>query len=281
MSKPLAFLGPDELVRQVPNNIIEVVSQSADEDLTGVGWSPFVGDIGAPGIRVPEAATASLETGPQPQSLRYLFRLCGVEIPSGYGVVLRGIRQAITLRSCAVVADGDEEFANTIRVFEFEQKSPFWSFPDGNVSWHVRWVRGLNSPRAFDPAQRPGTSPSLQGQGMDSVLLYNQSVAAGYIPPGGGIPPGNSVAHLGTLRDLRYPWENTDWTLSVPVMGPGQLMFFASVLQTDPTTRGATPFVSDSIRPEDQFVRDFPNAIYGRVSGALAIEMFPCGGKPQ
>lgn len=265
----------EELVQQPPEHIIEVVSQSADfEALTGVGGSPHVGDIGAPGVVVPEAATAG-------QDDRYLIRLCGVEIPSGYGVVIRGLRQAITLKACAIISDATETESATNRVFELDQTSPFWTFPDGNVSWHLMHMTGLNSPRGFDPAQPPGQTPQLRGTAMDSALVYSPAALPLYTPLGAGLPPGVPVANLGTFRDLRYFWNQVNWTLSIPVWGPGQLLFFASVKQTDPATRGAYPAAPNSIRAEDQFARDFSDAVYGRVAGALAVEMFPCGGKPR
>jgi len=110
--------------------------------------------------------------------------------------------------------------------------------------------------------------------GLDSVLLYTPPLAP-YIALGAGIPPGDAVGDLGTMRDIRYPWGSTDWTISELVKGPGAVAFYASVFQTNAEGRPFYPGVL-GMRPEDQFISNFPEAIYGRVAGAMIVEIFPC-----
>jgi hypothetical protein len=254
--------------------IIELVSAAVDPDLLGVGSSPYLGDYSYTGVRVPRTPTVD-------QSHRYLFRLCGIEIPSGSEIVIHGLRQLVTLRS--EYASGDLTYA-----LEFEQVSPFWHFIDGDVSWHLRHHTNIFAAQS-DAAQLPSTSPGLRG-GFDTSLLYTPPLAPTYVPPSAGIPPGIDVdGSLGTFRDIRFEWDLADWTLSTTVSGPGYVVFYASVHQTDPATRVQVPTTIvdvGALRPEDRFLlatRAAPNpdeeaietAIYGRVAGAMTVELFP------
>lgn len=246
----------------------EIASASFDPDLTGVGSSPYLGDMGRTGVTVPAAFTVSQDT-------RYLIRLCGVEIPAGYAIVIRGLRQLATIRGCT--GDGaqpSQDFPpDCLLTLEREVVSPLWSFLDGNISWHLRWQKNRFSSRRVDPSQLPGTSPNTRS--LESVLLYVPTIAAVYVPPASGQPPGDALGALGTFRDIRFPWGNTDYALSEVVRGPGAVAFYASVRQTNPSSRPPYPNLP-GMRPEDQFLSSFPNAIYGRVAGAMLFEAFPC-----
>jgi hypothetical protein len=264
---------------------LELVSAAVDDDLLGIGASPVPGDFSMTGVRVPATATVD-------QSHRYLIRLCGAEIPGGAGLVVRGIRLAATMRA-EILRTSELGVPAGAFVFEREVVSPFWHFPDGNVSFHLRWTQQVQSRRfIFSAGQVPGTSPSTFG--VDSALLYTPGPGGifpvVYTPPGAGIPPGRDVDFLGTIRDAgRYPWTNTDWDLSVPVIGPGVVTLWASVYQTNPETRIAPPQLTPpppftdplvcGLRPEDQFLMQFPaDAVYGRVAGALLLDLMPCCG---
>lgn len=246
------------------HNLIEVVSAGADEDFLGLGSTPWLGDYAGTALTVPAAPTTS-------QQNRYLFRLAAVEIPSGASIVVRGLRMAVEL-----VAPYPMEAGGTFPLY-LEQESPFWHFSDGNVSWHLRHHQDLFR-NAFDPAQAPGTSPTLRG--TQPARFYQ--LGGPFASPGAGIPPGVDVEGLGTMRDLRYPWTNTDWSLETPVGGGGIVALYCSVRQTNPSTRPQTPVVAgDSLRREDRFVIETRQggaevARYGRVAGALLVEMFPC-----
>jgi hypothetical protein len=242
-------------------NVVELVSSSFDPDKAGVGSSPYVGDMASTGVRVPEAPTTS-------QSNRYLIRLCGVQIPAGRALILHGLRQAATIR-CTQALDN----CTTIVAPELEVTSPFWSFADGNISWHLRLIPNRFAPAVADPAQQPGTDPNLNR--LDSALLYVPPLTP-YTAPNAGIPPGAAADLLGTWRDMRFPWDNTDWDLHALIVGPYNLVFYASVHQPDPTNRRVA-VVADpgALRPEDRFVAQFQQAIYGRVAGAMTFETLP------
>lgn len=241
-------------------NIVELVSASFDPDKAGVGSSPYVGEMSSTGVVVPEAPTTS-------QSNRYLIRLCGVQIPAGRAIILHGLRQAATLR-CTREVSGCPVLAN-----ELEITSPFWSFSDGNISWHLRLVPNVLAPATADPAQQPGTDPNLNR--LDSALLYVPPLTP-YVAPNAGIPPGAAADLLGIWRDMRFPWNNTEWDLHALIPGPHNLVFYASVHQTNPDGRPLM-VVADpgALRPEDRFLATFQAAIYGRVAGAMTIETLP------
>jgi hypothetical protein len=246
-------------------SIVEVASASFDIDKAGIGSSPYIGDMASTGVRVPTAPTTS-------QSNRYLIRLCGVSIPAHCGAILHGLRQAATIRCEQIDAD-----CNVI-ASELEVTSPFWSFPDGNVSWHLRVWKSKIAPLVFDSAQQPGTDPNMNN--LDSSLLYVPPLTP-YVAPNAGIPPGAAVEFLGTWYDIRYPWTNTDWRLHQLVRGPTNLVLYASVHQPDPAGRiVATPADTGALRPEDRFLATFQEAIYGRVAGAMTVELLPECGTP-
>jgi hypothetical protein len=239
-------------------DIVEIVSGSFDPDMIGIGSSPALGGMGQTGVGVPGTATAD-------QLHRYLIRLCGFQVPSGKAAVIRGLRQLATLRQVATI-----ESADLIRPVELEITSPLWSFTDGNISWHVKRQPTNMFGSKFDASQTPGTSPDQSG--FESALLYVPPLAP-YVPPGAGVPPGFDVSHLGTWRDMRFPWSETAWNLEVLVRGPCNVLFYCSVHQSDPETRPVLAIADPSaLRPEDRFLMSFEDAVFGRVAGAMTIE---------
>lgn len=245
-------------------HFVELATATGDQDLVGVGSSPYLGDLGRTGIAVPTAPTTA-------QNQRYLFRLCGVEIPSEYAIMIRGIRQLATIRH-------EETINDFPLVVEREIVSPLWSFLDGNISWHLRWQKNQFSSKRADAVQVGGTSPQMRGLG--TALLYIPPLLP-YQALGGGIPPGTAIHDLGTWRDIRYPWSNTQvqWAHGILIKGPGAVVMYASVNQTDASIRPIYPDVR-GMRPEDQFVSNFrTTARYGRVAGGMMFELMPACAK--
>lgn len=269
LSSVRGCLGPND-PRWAHHCVVEIASASIDSQLLGVGGSPWLGDTAQTGVTVPVAATPD-------QSHRYLIRLCGVQIPSGKSIVIRGLRQLVTLR--ALLPSRLPLPNPAILPLDLEQTSPLWHFTDANISWHLR-KQGHIFSRVFDAAQTPGFSPGLRG--IDTSILYEPPLLPTYTPPSSGIPPGTDVWGLGTFRDLRFPWNEPHWTLATPVGGPALVVFYASVHQSNAGTRQPTstdPTLS-VLRPEDQFIRGtsisgVENAIYGKVAGAMTVEIFP------
>lgn len=267
---------------------IEISSESYDPDMQFVGSSPFVADASRTGVVIPYGSKA----GTCFQKTRYLARLCGIDIPDGGAVALVGIRQYATIRYLAL--PNDQTLEGCVYPFELDIESPFWSFTDGNISWHIR----------YQPVGVPEVPAKLTA-GMLSLQPYGSPYAAPdpflsvpYQAPNMGEPWGSPVGTFGTWRDLRFPWRNTNNTdLHHIVSGPGSLVFYASIRQTnpypphpppgdppspgefarcnyDPTAQGAINYPG-GLRREDQFLLQFPQAQYGRVAGALMLELLP------
>src|SRR5262245_4062861 len=239
-----------------------------DPDAAGIGSSACCGAPGLTGVAVPAEPTID-------PCNRYLIRLATAVVPKDFGIAVVGIRQAVLLRAEVENEDG------SIRPFELEVTSPFWHFTDANVSFHLAWKQDQCGPLICDPDQQPGTSPDIDCQ--DTALLYVPPFIEGagfpYVALNGGMVPGDGVADLGVMRDIRYPWQNTDWLVSELIIGPGVVVLYASVFQTNPVTRvpcNLTAAQLLAVRPEDRFVCTFPQARYGRVAGSIIYELFPC-----
>lgn len=240
----------------------EIVSTATDDDFLGVGTSPSLGDIGATGVPVPATHTDPEE--------RYLIRLCGFNVPGGYRARVTGIRQLVTLRAEVIIENESPPSLDEQLPIEIEQTSPLWTFPDGNISWHL-----VHYPNSIYPGADNGPMPGPNQSGDLNALTSAILVVSGGTVATGLIPPGNPAAYLGTWRDLRYPWTNTQWTLDARITGPGLVVFYASVKQTNPVTRPIrrSPLDLGAIRQEDRFLLEYPeSARYGRVAGALTVE---------
>lgn len=269
----------------------EILSMGIDEELQTVSGDPFRG-LSSVGLRVP-----TLPSVRGIASARYLNMLCGFTVPEGIRARIHGYRQLVTI---GYLQAGSTNVA--ARVNEFQVTSPFFKFPDGNISWHIMEM-GMNEP--ISP-MRPGhtRNMSLVTPGPPLVPLRNlawkmsdtpallfQSVQTpnadpfyvdltAYQAPNSGRPWGRPVASgVGCFYDLRTQWrESQAWSaLDITIEGPSRVAFFASVAQTNPNGRvPITPNANDpsgaSLSLEERFILNFPNAIYWRVGGSLIVE---------
>jgi hypothetical protein len=266
-------------------DLIELASQSFDPDRQAIGGSAYPGDMAALGIVVPAAPTTALNN-------RYMMRHCGVQVPAGKSIIIHAIRQLVTIRQVEVIdtlieieGAGSGQLPGSVilplsRPAELEVTSPGWSFTDGNVSWHLKFLGDRETAFVDPTGQTLGTSPDLYG--VDSALCYTG--AAGPVPytaPNGGIPPGRPVPGWDTWRDMRYPWQSDNFNTHIRINGPGVIVLWSSVRQTDPTTRPVLDVVDlGCLRPEDRFLATFRSARYGRVAGAMIVETLPIPGEP-
>lgn len=173
--------------------------------------------------------------------------------------------------------------------FELLVTSPFWTFPDANVSRHLRVT-----PPGGQQSVRPilGDIPPPGGitiwDGTEPGLLYVPPYLAGYVPPNDGKPPLSALGGMDTWRDNnRYPWSSHGMAADVDytVEGPCTISLWVSVFQTDPCSRIDLTKVIDedvlpasilsSIGPENMFLLMFPLARYYRVAGSLNIDVYP------
>ncbi len=247
----------------------EVSSVGWDENLIGVGGGP-AGGAHSMGLAVPPMATPHGD-----RRRRYLFELAFARFASGMRARLRGLRQYLEIGTLLTGAGGCQYPLN------IEVTSPRWRFVDGNVQWSVMRVQPL------DPFYDTRDIDSLKAiYGTAPALLYSTPPAAidnTYAPPWGGVPEGTPVAgDLGGFTDLRYPWQSPRaWDdVDILIEGPCDVVFFASVFQTDPNTRcdpalpqGVSASTVTGMGREDAFLANFPTTVYTRIGGAMTFEI--------
>jgi hypothetical protein len=267
----------------------EIATTGFDEYLSLIGGDPD-GQSTSVGLRVPTLATAV-----GAQSDRYLFNCASFTVADGECAVIRGYRQLVTIGYAQPLG---ETPSFGYRIVEQEVLSPFWRFPDGNISWHLRSIGPPNASQIPQPgpagltadggvnaqsrsfAYNWSDAPALLfgvGQAAPPGGIYTQIGA--YVAPNSGRVWGTGItAKQGTFYDLRTPWRTHGaWeALDIPVTGPDTIAFFASVRQTNPSTRPVLTlpgtFYSGGLSVEEQFLKNFPNAIYWRVGVALIVE---------
>ncbi len=232
-----------------------------------VGASPFQGDLTSTGIVLPADPTIA-------QNRRYLCRLFGMSVAQDEYIVIHAVHQLLTIGVPYEV--GDPEQDPTVYNLELPVTDPTWSFPDGNVSWHLRrinlgrHVSSIYTDFAFAPPF------AADREGLTAAILARVPIAAAYLPLNAGHPYGKPVGSLGTFRDIRFPWTQVTADLRQRVDGPCHVTMFASVYQTDPDTRVQPPVIADGtyMRPEDRFIINHPDARYWRVGARMEVDVY-------
>lgn len=261
--------------------VLELASTGIDEFLGIIGSDPF-GSTSWVGLRVPTLATATIATanGTNIPAARYLFAAANFSVGEGAMARIIGYRQLVTIGTTQTEGGTGQK-----RAIEQLVSSPFWHFPDGDVSFHIRSVRGV-------PLRTPGPTDrrSFKFRRSDGpALLYETAtVPAGglyvnltaYRPPNAGRPWGEPLeAHQGVFYDQRTQWlTHGAWNaLDLEVEGPDIVTAFVSVCQTNPSGRPVitppTPFFPGGLSAEEQFLLNFPSAIYWRVGMSLIVEV--------
>lgn len=264
-----------------------VATAGTDARKTLVGTSAVPGDTGFSGLVLPTGPTSGA-------GRRYSVRLASIGVPTGHVCRILDIGQLLTIAACWAIdptqlsrqGDQGNREEDTPPCFHFERPvtTPWWTFPDGNVSWHLRqYVPNDQSdmPRSLE---RDTASIGLYGTG--EAILYDRAAIipmAPYSPPGAGRLPGTPVGDLGVWHDMRFPWEGTP-SAQVPELlakGPCIVSMFASVYQTDVTGRPKpAAWLSEAqinaLVPEDQFLVAFPDTTrYYRIGGRMTAEICP------
>jgi hypothetical protein len=260
---------------------IEIFSTGIDEFLQGLGGDPWALPV-ADGLRIPTLPTVQPPNGAPAN--RYLFNLCSFTLPPNCIARIRGYRQLLTL--------GFKQGVPAPRFVEQEVVTPTFRLADGNVSWHLVQFTPGSVPN--QGAAGPTDLRNFAFQMSDTpALLYSTATGDGspfypgllaYVPPNQGRPWGEAVREgLGTFYTLHSRWlSDHAWnSLDIPIVGPTVVSFQASVKQSNPETRvaltapaggGAFTF-SNGLSPEEQFLQNFPGAIYWRIGGALVMEL--------
>jgi hypothetical protein len=267
----------------MPKRIIEISSSGPDEFLQLIGGDPFEGSS-AVGLRVP---TVALPYVAGTANNRYLFNGCAFSIGEGAKARILGYRQLVTIGQ----ADAGSGESPQPRFVEQEITSPVFRFPDGNVWMGLRYTGGPNGqqiPPQSPPPYLPPYGTSFRF-GMGSSLLYESITLPAndsfyvdllsYTPPNAGRPWGQPVQSGCDWLSLQTPWRTHGaWhALDIDVEGPDTIAVFISVLQSNPDTRQSlavpSPFFPGGLSPEEQFLLNYPNAVYWRVGASLIVEL--------
>lgn len=247
-------------------------------ELSTVGFDQDLQLIGSDPYHSPYYLGQIIPATPAPAGARYLYMLSFTSLNAGEKQRLVGIRQLLTIAQ--YIAEGDGPDAKNYPL-ELEIESPFWKFPDGNVSWHLRRV----APGKVT-TNNAGNAEGLQFRyGSTPCLLFETPPSLGYVPPNGGQPMGNAlpeVPDLATFHDLRFPYRSSQtWSeLDIEIEGPCDIVLYASVLQTNPSTRATytipDTFIGSTVIPkETSFTATngpAPSAVYKRIAGNMVFE---------
>lgn len=253
----------------------EIATAWDDSDFAVCGRDPWK-SIGNDAVLIPEAPGSDDFEGVPPAILRarYLIRLCGYEQGENERSEITGLRLLSTIGFLPSEGVGGGAVPR-----EIEVESPLWNFPDGNISYHLRVERSVATRGTYVTAEgyRRGWSNTVVG--TSAAILFNQgstspgSEVANYVPANGGVPPGNPVGHLGTIRNnAEFPWHlGANNNVHYRICGKATVTLWASVLQSDPSTRPSqSVIVADGgARREDNFVYAYPLAVYRHVAGAI------------
>lgn len=247
-----------------------------DEALQGLSSDPWQApQPSSVGLRVP-----TMQNTP---ATRYVFLLATRQLRGRTRI--KGLRQLLTIgANAATVASGLAE-----RPVEIQVTSPFWRFPDGNVSWHL-----VLEPNTRTNIQRPLTDAAscMWGESDSPAFLYTTGTTWGvkfvnpttgapinynegltaYAPPSDIPARWEQVGGLGCFYDYRFPWVTGSGhnTLDIPLEASSnqRVSLYATILQTSGTT-GADftlpAWAPDGLSPEDGFV-----AGYGTLSSAIS-----------
>jgi hypothetical protein len=270
----------------------EVSTTGIDEALQGVSADPFPtsGYSTTTGLRIPAVLSVTETPATQP---RYLFSLASITFQNG--IKLLGIRQGLTIGVDANEGVGVE------RPLEMWVKTPTFRFVDGNVSWHCviepqpQISQAMPTTNAQNWVKSQSDNPAMLYQSFFNTnltttgapVLYIEGLTA-YTPPDltRGWQP---VAGLGNIHDLRFPWDSPSaWHAfgdhGIDIEGGGRLSLYASVLQSNPATRGSPTILPTNLSayacPEECFIEDFSTTpdeiplgpVFWRIMGALLVE---------
>jgi hypothetical protein len=282
-------------MRVPPNHRVEIQSYSTDPSMQFVGSDPYGGTVSL-GMKVPTLATNSLPSAvPAGIGLqnRYLFLLASFQVPESGGCArIIGYRLLVELWAQQTGGSGTRFVRQTVT-------NPEFTLADANWCWHLRYTPTFNIESFYagtgnvpvtradatttyldGAAYRMASTPSILYDFMEVPAADPQYVdLIDYVPPNQGRPWGEPVANLGTIYGLPTPYNSAQaWfnSLDIPCRDPGIYALYASVRQTNTSTRLAlTPpgtFYGGGLSAEEQFLLNFPLAYIGAIGGSLIVE---------
>lgn len=246
-----------------------MITRAPDPYKQVIGTSPLAGDRGSNLIDIPSDATRDWRN-------RYYFMLQSETVGRGEELFLLGISQALRIGWTQTIEVEQQTPQGPINVsidqrIDIPVRDPDFDFTDGDVSWHLRFVPGHtdegNLGAAYDPNLIQEQYPSGSG-------LWGMALAPYVAPPE---VPGEGIGSLGVWNDLRFLREYPTDSLRYHIVGPGRLVYFATVFQTDPTNRipWSLPqnFDVSDLTDEQRLVVRNPNLVrYTRIGGRLLID---------
>jgi hypothetical protein len=268
--------------------IIEIATSGIDDAMQSFGSDPFGGSSWV-GLRVPTLATELLAVpGQSAQDSRYLLMLAAFSLAESVKARILGYRQMV--RIGYTVPRNTDLATSTPYTVTQEVIDPAWHFVDGNVSFHIADLGPPNN-QGYAPDDSSATDLRCfkKSFSMTSAVLYQSATVpnpfyvnlTAYKPPNKGRPWGKMLRSGGqaTIYGQRTPWKaDHAWSsLGYEVEGPATVAFFASVRQSNPSTRtklaAPSPFYAEGLSAEEQFLLNFPNAIYHSVAGSLILRV--------
>jgi hypothetical protein len=253
----------------------EISSRTFDPTLQAIGADPWGTAYGL-GVAIPPTPPPTNDF-----KHRYLIQLARLSLNVHQKGRIVGLRQFVEIGT-DVATGGTGSCVYPVRR---QVESPNWRFVDGNISWHL--MRINTHYVAQDPTRTGESQAFLYSEGTAALLVLKApGDIGGYVPPGSGIPIGTvAIEDLGAFGDMRFPWQGdqAQFSLDFDVMGPGDFVLFASVQQTNPSTRCVlpTPDNLSVLSIEDQFVIQYPTAVYTRVGGSIVVELDNFMGDPS
>jgi len=256
----------------------EVAAFGFDDFAQLSGRPPLAMGLRVPALAQPEGATVNLT---------YRFLLAAAMLGPRDAIV--GIRQYLEIASLIGPPTDDVPAPTPLYPEVHRVTTPGWHFPDGAVTWTLtaqplaaRNARGRTGPYDMD---------SFIFEDCDTAALVYQDAAFASPPPSPGYlglsdytAPALCGSTLLTLRDLRYPWSESEFfAVRYEASSPLRVRLYADVQQTNPDSRTVptldfssaqqAPFVPAGIAHEEAFLQLFADsAQYFRVGGALIVE---------
>ncbi len=255
-----------------PDSRLETrVTTGRDPALALVGSSYSIGNANNVGLILPPDPTRD-------QIHRYQCRLATLDIGEREEAELVDYHQLLTIGCAPVPEAGPPAY-----VLEHVVTSPIWHFADANVSWHFYFERTMKRRQRTAAQRSPGWSPNPGSP--DCAIQYQQLPISlggpGYEPLFGGTLPGEAIAPYGVMYDVRSPWQRPcNCFRGVRVTGAGRIYAWASVHQTDPSTRPSVQLANGGYCDEEVFVQANPLARYWRVGIDMTWRIVPRRKKP-
>jgi hypothetical protein len=272
--------------------------------VSSYGFDPILCGIAGPAYPVASLIQAGLRVPPMPTGIandeegnlvqQYWFQAATLKLSPGRCVRITRIGQLVVLGN--IQGSGDENVFPPFYANVLNQVTPTWKFPDVlPIQWGLRFVR--QPPTIPLALQNPLSTDSFCYQWSDGpACIFNDAVflntdlnwngtpsnylsLIGYTAPFQGGFPGEPIGEFGHFQSLDFPWNDPSKQSIDPitVSGPGAIVAYIIVTQTNPSTRQAittpeTVLFQPNPWPEEAWVKAFPLSNYYSVGMSFETE---------